>query len=174
MSEQRLVCGQCRRTVLHVAPRADRAPSAESLLRTLNDLAQDLRERWPAYEATEAYRANPTLRAAGGPGRGSDVPDPVHAIVASFGHYEETKALLSELTGMARNLQRRMFAVLEEYPEIAQEALTNMKHWRCTGQYDPTCTRLADHQRGKYKGWCDRCVRAFQRQEQAEREAQAS
>ena len=143
-----------------------RPPSPELLLRATADMATSIQQLWGMYQSVEAYLANPTLRAAGGePGRGGDIPDPVHAIVASMGHYDETVATVHELQGLCRALQRRVYATLREHPTLAQEAQQALKGLRCDGSWDPTCTRNAVR-----NGQCWACYQA-KRRAAAEEEA---
>lgn len=147
----------------------------ENLIRGIRDMSDALLAAYPMLEAVHAYQANPTLRAAGGePGRGTDVPDPVFAIVASLTVHDEWCIGLKEAHDAVRNLQRLAYAAVREHPLIAQQADANRKNWRCNGQWDVTCTRFADKLTGKYAGVCATCIRAIQRDEQDKRERESA
>lgn len=153
-------------------PTEYRPPSPDSMLRGVVDLAGSIQAAWPAYEHVSAWLANAVLRAAAGPSRGSDVPDPVSDIVASHEPYWETVAEVTEWFQAGRRLQRKVADAMQEHPDIAQEGDRMRKSWRCTGVtpdgelINLTCTRYADRLKGKYAGMCTACIKQVQRAEE--------
>lgn len=119
------------------------------------DIAAWLAHVWPAYAATEAAIAHPTIRASADPTRSGDTPDPTHAIVASLEHHAETREGLAGALAQLRWVQSRVRRVLREHPDIASEADATVRALRCSGEIDPTCTRNAVR-----TGLCWRCYRA--------------
>lgn len=130
------------------------------------DIAAWLAHVWPAYEATEAALAQPTIRASADPTRSGDTPDPTHAIVASLEHHDETREGLGGALAQLRWVQSRVRRVLRDHPDIARDAQATLAALRCSGEIDPTCTRNAVK-----TGLCDPCYTKKRRRIRAERQA---
>lgn len=126
----------------------------------------DIVKAWDTYESTIAELAEPSM--GGGGGRPSGISDPTGTAAAAgepwTQHRRETVALITELLGNARGIERRMVQV------VSATSKPDKTTTRCSGQWDATCTEMASvgpTGRPDRAGMCIRCGKAEQRAKKA-------
>jgi hypothetical protein len=83
------------------------------------------------------------MKAAGEGSHGGDTPDPVAGQAFSHVRYHTTVDELHTALMYLRSAQRTINRIRKHQPELAREFDAAVKAARCSGQWDPTCTRNA-------------------------------
>jgi hypothetical protein len=122
-----------------------RTTRQQTELTAIAQIATTLQHQWHATEAVLAAQAAPTMRAAGSSngGRGSDVPDPTYAIVATFEPHDELCEAIDAALVQMRWIQAYAQRLLKQHPDTAADADAIARALRCDGSVDPTCVRNA-------------------------------